>query len=68
MKSTLSKINVNSLLVFTQYIFLHPFIFNLSRPLYLKRISHTHIKKWVSHRLHILGCWLVVSFWLLLLF
>lgn len=45
MKSSLPKINVNTLLMFTQYISLHPFIFNLNMSLYLK---------WVSHRLHII--------------
>lgn len=45
MKSTLSTVNVNTLLVYAWYIFLHHFIFNLNMPLYLK---------WVSHRLNTL--------------
>lgn len=40
MKSTLSKINVNTLLEYTWYIFLHHFIFSLNMPLYLKCVSH----------------------------
>lgn len=43
MKSALSKINVNTFLVYTWNIFLHSFIFHLSRS----------FLKWVAHILHI---------------